>query len=303
MATTDAAAVVGWADVILLVVPATVHRFMAELCAPHLSDGQVVLLNPGRTGGALEFDRVLRDLDVQARVRIAEAQTLIYACRLSGPAQARILGIKRQVTLAAFPTANTPEVIETLNTLYPQFVAASSVLETSLDNIGAVFHPATVVLNASRIEAGEEFEFYWDMTPAVARVLEAIDAERLAVAQAFGVRLDSAREWLLTTYDGVDGDTLHECLLSNRAYEGIKAPKSLQVRHILEDVPMGLVPIVLLGGLTGAMTPACRAVVDMCGALLDRDFWSEGRTLKSLGLDGMTLEGILDYVRTGSRHA
>jgi len=303
LATTDPASVVSWADILLVVVPATVHRFMAELCAPHLRDGQVVLLNPGRTGGALEFANVLQNLNVEASVSVAEAQTLIYACRLSGPARARILGIKRQVSVAAFPAAITSMVIQTIRSLYPQFKPAANVLETSLHNIGAVFHPATVVLNASRIEAGEEFEFYWDMTPAVARVLEAVDNERLAVAEAFGIQLDSAQQWLLKTYDDVVGDTLHECLLSNRAYAGIKAPRSLQVRHILEDVPTGLVPIVSLGALAGVRTPACRAVVELCAVLLGREFWSEGRTLESLGLTGMTVEGILDYVRTGRRRA
>jgi len=68
-------------------------------------------------------------------------------------------------------------------------------------------------------------------------------------------------------------------------------------------VPTGLVPIVSLGALAGVRTPACRAVVELCAVLLGREFWSEGRTLESLGLTGMTVEGILDYVRTGRRRA
>ena len=38
-------------DVIMVAVPATGHRFMAEQCAPYLRDGQTILLNPG---GVLE---------------------------------------------------------------------------------------------------------------------------------------------------------------------------------------------------------------------------------------------------------
>jgi opine dehydrogenase len=108
LATTDPGPVVGWADIIMVVVPAFAHRSIAETCAPHLRDGQIVLLNPGRTGGALEFTRVLSERHVGCRVRVAETQTLLYACRLAGPARARIMGIKRQVLLAAFPASDIP---------------------------------------------------------------------------------------------------------------------------------------------------------------------------------------------------
>ncbi|HIC89875.1 MAG TPA: NADP transhydrogenase subunit alpha [Anaerolineae bacterium] len=301
LATTDPASVIGWADVIMVVVPAFVHRFMGEICAPHLHDGQTVILNPGRTGGALEFAKVLRERDVRAQVRVAEAQTLIYACRLSGPAQVRITGIKRQVSLAAFPATETAAVLDLVRPLYPQFVPAANVLETSLDNIGPVFHPGTVILNANRIEAGEDFDFYRGMTPAVTHFLEAIDRERRAVARAFGIELDSAKEWLRKTYKGVKGETLYERIQSNQAYAGIKAPKSLKVRYILEDIPAGLVPIASLGALAGVATPICRAVTDICCALLDRDFWAGGRTLENLGLAEMSVERIKEFVNTGNK--
>lgn len=301
LVTTDPAPVVGWADILMVVVPAFAHRLIAETCAPHLRDGQILILNPGRTGGALEFASALRERGVRARVIVAETQSLIYACRLSRPAAVRITGIKKQIRLAAFPTSETAAVIEAVKPLYPQFRPAANVLETSFDNIGAVFHPGTVVLNANRIEAGEDFEFYRSMTPSVTHFLEVIDQERLAVARAFGVELDSAREWLQRSYEGVAGETLHERIQSNRAYEGIKAPKSLKVRHLLEDIPTGLVPLASLGALAGIPTPACRAVTDIGCVLLDRDFWSEGRSARNLGLLGMSVEEIRGFVDTGNR--
>ena len=41
-------------EVLMVVVPANGHRFIAEQLAPFLVDNQMVVLNPGRTGGALE---------------------------------------------------------------------------------------------------------------------------------------------------------------------------------------------------------------------------------------------------------
>ena len=126
-------------------------------------------------------------------------------------------------------------------------------------------------------------------------------ALELAVARAFGVNLDSASHWLERSYQGITGETLHARIHSNQAYAGIKAPKSLTVRHLLEDVPTGLVPLASLGALAGIPTPACRAVTDISCVLLDRDFWAEGRNALNLGLSGLSVEEIGHYVRTGSR--
>jgi len=297
LVTTDIAPVVVEADIILVVVPATAHAFMAEACAPYLRDGQAIILNPGRTGGALEFRSVLRSLGVKAHVLIAEAQTLLYTCRLAGPARVHISSIKRQVPLAALPASETAPVLERLHPLYPQFVAAADVLETSLDNIGAVFHPAGLVLSAARVEAGQPFEFYRDMTPGVVRFMEAIDAERLAVADAFGVRATSACEWLTRSYEDIRGDTLYERIQSNAAYQGIPAPHTLDSRYVLEDVPTGLVPMVALGDLAGVKMSSSSGLVNVCCGLYRRDFWREGRNAERLGVAGLSIAQAKALVR------
>ncbi|MGE5261757.1 MAG: NAD/NADP octopine/nopaline dehydrogenase family protein [Acidobacteriota bacterium] len=292
LASSDIAPVVADADFIFVVVPATVHAFIAEACAPYLRDGQVIVLNPGRTGGALEFRHVLARSSTQVRVLVAETQTLLYTCRLSGAARVRISSVKHQVTLAAFPAHDTPAVLARLDSLYPQFVPAASVLETGLDNIGAMFHPATTILSTGRIESGVPFEFYCEMTPSIAHYIEVMDAERLAVAHAFGVKVQSACEWLASSYDGIAGDTLHDRICSNAAYRGIAAPRTLDTRYIWEDVPTGLVPMVALGRVAGVGMPACAGLVDVACALHGQDYWESGRSARRLAIDGLSLAQV-----------
>jgi len=292
LVTTDIGPVVAEADIILVVVPAVAHAFMAAACAPHLRDGQLILLCPGRTGGALEFRQVLRGLGVERNVQVAETQTLLFVCRISGPARVRITTLKRETSLAALPASDTPSVLQRIHGLYPQFHAAADVLETGLDNIGAVFHPATTLLSTARIESGVPFEFYRDMTPGIAHAIEAIDAERQAVARAYGVKTESASEWLLRSYAGIGGDTLYERIRSNTAYAGIAAPRSLDTRYLWEDVPTGLVPMVELGKLAGVAMPVSSALVHLAGILCRRDFWEEGRNATRLGLSGLGLSAI-----------
>ncbi len=301
LVSSDIGPVVAEAEVILVVVPAAAHAFMSEACAPHLRDGQLILLCPGRTGGALEFRQVLRSLGVERRLLVAEAQTLLFVCRLSGPARVRVTALKRETALAALPARDTAAVLQRINPLYPQFHAAADVLETSLDNIGAVFHPATTVLSAARIESGAPFEFYRDMTPSVGRAIEAIDAERQAVARAYGFKTESASEWLLRTYAGISGDTLFERIRSNAAYAGIAGPRSLDVRYIWEDVPTGLVPMVELGKLAGVAMPVASALAHLAGALCGRDFWGEGRNAARLGLSGLSPAAIKAFVESPGR--
>lgn len=78
------------AQMIMVVVPSSAYADIAKSTAPHLRGGQTVILHPGRTCGALEFAKVLRDEGCRANVTIAEVETFIYASRSDGPAQARI---------------------------------------------------------------------------------------------------------------------------------------------------------------------------------------------------------------------
>jgi opine dehydrogenase len=290
------------ADVIMVVVPSTAHRGIAELYAPLAESGQLVVLNPGRTGGALEFRQALLEAGCRERPVIAEAQTFIYASRAISRHEARIFKIKREVPLATLPSHWIPAALRALEPAFPQFAPGGNVLATSMENIGAVFHPALTILNAGWIEGTRGgFEYYLEgITPSVARVLEAVDAERLATARALGVRSMSAREWLYLSY-GSAGDCLYEAIRATWAYRGIKAPSGIAHRYIWEDVPMSLVPIEALAGLMGVQAPTIGMVIDMGCLLHGRDYRAEGRGLKRLGLAGMDVKAIHSLVTDPER--
>jgi opine dehydrogenase len=291
--TSDPAEAIDDVDVLMVVVPATAHRNIAQIIAPHIRDGQVLVLNPGRTGGALEVAQVLREKNPAARPYIAEAQTLLYAARATNPGQVHIFGIKNSVPLAALPSYQTVDILPVIRKALPQFVPGSNVLTTSLDNIGAVFHPAITILNAGRIEDTHgDFEYYVEgVTPAVAGVLEAIDHERVAVAGALGIRAHTAREWLYLAYDAA-GKTLLDAMRANPGYAGIRAPATVQHRYITEDVPASLVPIASIGEMLGVPTPTIQAMIRLASAMHGVDYWAEGRTVERLGLRGMSVKDI-----------
>jgi opine dehydrogenase len=297
LVTSDMGEALEQADVIMVVVPATAHADIARTAAPHLRDDHIILLNPGRTGGALEFTQVLRQRTCAADVTVAEAETLIYASRSEGPTQARIFRIKDAVPLAALPATRTPRVLEALAPAFPRFIDGVSVLHTSLNNMGAIFHPALTLLNAGRIEStGGEFQFYINgVTPSVARVLEALDRERVTVAAALGIRARTGMEWLRMAYDAT-GTDLHEAIHNQPGYRGIKAPPTLNHRYITEDVPMSLVPIAALGQRYGVRVQGMDSIIRLACIVHQTDYWRRGRTIDKLGIEQVSVGEAMHYV-------
>ncbi|HWP69322.1 MAG TPA: NAD/NADP octopine/nopaline dehydrogenase family protein, partial [Rectinemataceae bacterium] len=300
LATSSIQAAVDGADVVMIVTPSTAHFSLASAMAPFLHDGQIIVLNPGRTGGALEFCEVLRREKTRAMPVIVEAQTFIYASRMINRHRGHIFRIKNGVPASALPSHMTPDALAVMNQAFPEFTAGSNVLATSLENIGAVFHPALTLLNAGWIESTEgNFEYYLQgISPAVARVLQKIDDERLAVARALGIRTVSAREWLYLTYDSPGAD-LCSAIRATTGYAGIKAPPTINHRYIWEDVPMSLVPMSSIGGMLGIPTPTIDLVISLAETMNDTDYRAGGRTVETLGIKGMSVEQIHRLVTEG----
>jgi opine dehydrogenase len=300
--TSDMAEALDGAGVIMLVVPSTAHACIAQAAAPHLQEGQIVVLNPGRTGGAIEFANVLQQCGCRSDVVVAETETLIYASRSDGPAEARIFSIKNSVPVAALPAVRTTQVLEKLHMAYPQFIDGTSVLHTGLNNMGAIFHPALTLLNAGRIEStAGEFQFYIDgVTPSVARVLETLDRERVTVAAALGIRAQTALEWLKMAYNA-SGENLYEAVHNQQGYYGIAAPRTLRHRYITEDVPMSLVPIAAFGQRYGVSVNGIDSVIRQAGIIHRTDYWRRGRNLDKLGINELSVGEITRYVMEGKR--
>ena len=297
IATTDLEKAILHAQIIMIATTADAHKDIAERIVPHLQENQIVVLNPGRTLGAFEFKSVFEKFGLRKRVFLAEAQSLIYACRKTSQSEVRVIGVKDKVMLSALPASDTKHVCEILNSIYSCFTPAFNVLETSLENIGAIFHPSVVLFNAATIERGQDFYFYNDMTPQIAHFIEQLDKERLAIGKAFGLNLISAIEWISYAYpNNIAGDDLCSKMQNNPAYYKILAPNTLYSRHLLEDIPTGILPMLELTRLVNVETPLMNSIYVFTEHLLQQDFKEKGRTLKNLGIEHLSKEEFLAYL-------
>lgn len=289
-------------DLIMVAIPASGHKDLAKICAPYLEDGQIVILNPGRTFGALEFSKILKNNKSNANIDIAETQTIIYTSRYHQEGTVEILALKNKVPMASIPAKKINNIVDAIKPIYPQFVPAANIFETGLNNIGAIFHPAPTLLNVGWIESPHTvFKYYYEaITPTISNFLELVDQERLSLTKKLGFEAISAKEWLYEAYGAV-GDNLYEALQNNDKYRTIDAPTTLDHRYIFEDIPTGLIPMASLGRVLNVNTPNINQVIQLASTLTGSDFWKTGRTMENLDLNGMSIQQIRTLVEGGDK--
>lgn len=266
-------------DIILVTTPANSHKDIAKLIGENIRRETLIVLNPGRTFGALEFKRIYDSYNPIEQL-IAETQTIIYTCRKTGEDSVKIFSFKSDVLISGLDSRRNEELVTQLpKCIQAYFKPARSIIETSIGNIGMVLHVAPLLLNTGWTENPSNiYKHYYDgITPIIAEFIEKIDQERVNVSEALGYRIETTKEWLIRTYH-IQGDNLYECIQNNEAYRTIDAPSSLKHRYIYEDVPCGLVPIESVGLKLGLDMTYTTLTIDLASKLLNEDFREIGRT-------------------------
>src|SRR5580700_1598482 len=303
-ATTDLPSAVDGADVIIVVTGGNAQAVVARSLAPLVRDGQVILIIQGNTGGSLIVRRALDDAGSRADVDVAEMDNYPYSCWRLSPTRVRPIVRKRWLQIATFPGNRIGAVFPRLSPLFPQAVAAPNTAYTGFTNANAMLHVANCVANAGRIESGDSYKFYAEgVTPTVARLYEAINAERVAVAAALGASVPTLADWFDRVYGVREATLVETCQRltynSDGPYQPTGTPKSLDHKFITEDVPTGLIPMSALGAAAGVSTPAIDALVELARKMTAKNFATDARTLERLGLGGMDGPQIRRIVEQG----
>lgn len=261
-------------ELILLTTPASSYYDLAKLLAAKMTKRVPIILNPGRTFGALNFYEIYRGCGGILDPIIAETQTIIYTCRKNAEDNVSIYTLKKVVKLASLKKSEEQIFFDIMpQCIKMHYILGNSFLETSLGNVGMVLHCIPFMLNTGWTECiAAEYKYYYDgITPTIGRFIQHIDDERVAVGAALGIKLETTMEWMKREY-ATKGTTLYDCIQNNKAYKEIDAPKSVFHRYIFEDVPYGLVPFERLGNELGIDTRYITVAIDLANALVEEDF-------------------------------
>ena len=301
LVSTDAQAVVEGADIVICTDPAFTQPVRAATIAPHLSDGQIVLLSPGSLGSYLVASTVRR-LGNPADVTYVEPGTLPYLTRKTGPCEVQVSGLAVHLPFGVYPARRTDWAVNRLRTLFPGAHPVEDVMSVALLNVGPVLHSVVVLLNTGPIEHFAAWDIHNEgTTPSVKRLILALDAERIAVRTALGYtephypltdhyHPEGDREWMY----GRGGHT--DLVKSEKWRESL----SFSHRYVREDVHETLALLASMGDLAGIDTPLADSVLRLVGAITGCDHLREGRTLATLGLADIPAEQLKLLLREGT---
>ena len=298
------------ADIILNPVPYFAVKSYAEQAAPHLRDGQVIIAL-GKGGASLDWKKALDEAGNKARVYLADCNTLPYGASRISDTQVRLESRTLNLMFAAFPSKDMDVVWDVVNTIYPEkhgytLRRGQNVIDTLLVDYNAITHTPPMICNAARIHSGDPtfhlFGVEENPLPVV-NIIEAIDRERIAIGEKLGLKqytLEEEIKMVKWNRGGVDTvlpiyEAIHTPFL-----EVCEGPFKLDVRHLTEDIPYGLVTFSSLGRLVGVPTPASDAVTVISELLLGRDLHTDGRTIEDMGLSpDWTVDQIKTFLHEG----
>jgi opine dehydrogenase len=302
--TNDAGEAIKGADLVLIMAPTHAHADVARTVAPHLAEDQVVMAAPGHT--LLLIPNAIRRHGGGLGT-YCDSSSLPFICRKSAPDKIRITRVAQILYFAAFPGERVDATAERIRQVFPQIVPRPSLLHTVFPYTNAVHHPPALLLNVGRVEStGGDYHHYYDgITPSVGRLIDALDAERVAVAAALGVTIEPLPQFFFrmgyTSAAGRDGGTAYDVFHNSEPNRFIRAPASIDHRFFNEDVPYGLVAIAELGRIAGVPTPVADAVIDIAAIVAARPFRSEGLTAERMGIAGLSAPALAMLLATGRR--
>ena len=299
--TTDLAAAVRHAELIICPAPAFAQPSIADALAPLLTDGQVVFLPPGSLGSIL-FARAAWNSGNRAEVSFAETGTLPWLARKHGPHAVRISGRGKRLPTGVFPLCRAGHALGVIGAAFPNAIeACGDALSGALMNAGPIIHPPLIVMNAGPIEHFERWDIHKEGTqPAIRRVTDALDAERIAVREALGYgkpHFPLADHYATAGDEWMYGRGSHEKLTDSGDWHEHLILRAH--RYMLEDTRIGLSLMISVATLAGVETPLARGFCAIGSAICSEDFLQTGRTLASLGLGGLDRAGLQALLRDG----
>lgn len=286
------------ADVVVIATPAFAHPPIMAACSPYLRSGQPVIIHPVTGGSSLLLSRQLREHGV--RTMIVDLSTSLMTARRKDGANVQILSLKESIDVATLPASEGPAGLKLCQELYgDRFALQDNVLTISMDNHNPIYHVPPFVCNLSRVEKAEPWIIWANITSGVASLIKALDGERMAVMEAYGLKGRTVEDYFHIAF-GVAKQSLLDMFGDvEKKLKGPLGPQMFEHRFILEDVPYALVFFSTLGRVAGVPMPVTDACITMTSAIFSRDFRTQNRILDAIRLDSMSVDEIRSLAERG----
>jgi opine dehydrogenase len=298
--TSDLAAAMRGAELIVIPLPATTHAALAPQLATVLEAGQIVFLPPG-TFGSFLFAQALERARPGLDVSFAETGTLPYLARKHGPTEIVISGYATRLPTGVLPERNAAHALAVLGRAYSSIEPCGDALSAGLMNAGPIIHPPLIIMNAGPLEHFPAWDIHNEGTqPAIRRTTDALDNERIAIREKLGY---GPPHFPLRDHYAKEGD---EWMYGRAAHERLTDSGDWREkigltshRYMMEDVAIGLSFLTSVAQWTGLPVPLCAGHLAFGSAIVGRDFYAEGRTFENLGLARLSPAGLKEMLHEG----
>ncbi|HSE92388.1 MAG TPA: NAD/NADP octopine/nopaline dehydrogenase family protein [Methylomirabilota bacterium] len=292
LVTADLGEAVAGADAIVVPLPAPTHEDLARRLAPHLTERQVVLLTPG-TFGSYVMARAVERAGGRLPFAFAETGTLPYLARTTGPAAVKAPVRAANLPAGVLPASRSKETLARVAELFSAARPCADVLDAALTNAGAVIHPPLVLVNAAAIDRGRFDIHAAGTTSSARRLIDAVDAERVAARQGWGY---AAPHYELATYydearaaEGLYGTGARAKVVQSGLWS---ETITFEHRYVQEDAALGLSLLESAARTVSVDSPATSGLLLVFGVLLGRTLAGRGRDLAHLGLGDLLLREV-----------
>jgi opine dehydrogenase len=286
------------ADAVMVALPGYGHKSVLEAAGAHLREGQPVIISSHTSFGALYLSKLLAARGVRAPI-IAWGTTLTTG-RQPSLTEVDVATVRQKVDLATVPDNAIDEGHALCVALFgDRFVKRDGLLAIALSNLNPQNHLGIAMLNLTRMERGEEWSQGQNITPTVGRLIEALDEERLAIAKIFGLSVRTVKEHFSLSFHVPMAGVSEMNQEMHRQGRGGLGPATVNSRYVLEDVPFGLLPTILLGRLAGSPATLHESGVAIFSAAYGRDLTRDNDLLPELGLERLSVAQLQRLMRSG----
>ena len=316
LVTTEISEAVKGVGLIIVAIPSKGHKPFFEKLIPYLEDGQVISIFPDNFG-SLMLRKMMRERGCKAEVIIGGWSSMPYGVRKIEPGKVDCITRIHRLMWDTLPSKDGDKFFEAMKDI-PPFDGVSilergdTVIGIGLSNPNPVVHTPGSILSVGPMEVSQmeemtlgipkgKFSMYkHGMSPAVSRVQFAFYQEMCRIAEAIGIKIAEYSEEQFFSKGSVMG-VEYLGPFSDVILPPIVGPDSTQHRYFTEDIPVGTVVYYNLAKKFGVEVPIIESIIRLGSVICGRDFFKEGRSLEEMGIEDLTKEEIIKYIREGVR--
>jgi len=299
-ATADPFAALAAGDVLLTCAPPHAQAALAGLVLPLVEPRHTLVLLSGGLSG-LAHAKWLRDRGRVDLPTLVTSDTAPFVAYGLAPDRLHVSAVAVNVGFGVFPVRRTDAAMAVLQDLFPGARAHAHVIAAALATVEPFLRAPALLMSGGikgRQRPGASL-LDGAFTPAVARVAEALDGERLALAAALDLDLPTAAESLHAWGLSPRGD-LWSAVHGSFA---LTQTPDVDARHAgwpADEATFGLRPWVELGEQLGVPMPLAGSLLTLHDAAVEPDRQHACWSLEDLGVASMSGAALQRFLATGS---